>query len=93
MPMPANSGSATSPSMPPAVVVTPSLVARASPSDTGSIPTIAAISRTLERRMILIIRSVPILPEPMIAARTLPFAPVMRFSYSKATCSGLKPCT
>jgi hypothetical protein len=36
----------------------------------GSIPTIAPISSTSLVRMILIIKSVPILPDPMIAAFT-----------------------
>jgi hypothetical protein len=44
------------------------LAARARPSEAGSMPTIAAISRCLPPRMILIMRSVPMLPEPMIAA-------------------------
>ena len=45
----------------------PSAAARARPSDAGSMPTIAPISSVCDRRMTLIIRSVPILPEPMIA--------------------------
>jgi hypothetical protein len=41
--------------------------ARASPSDAGSIPTRAPISSVPELRSTLIIRSVPMLPLPMIA--------------------------
>src|SRR5690606_19333124 len=54
--------------MPSLVVRTPRRAARARPSDCGSTPTSAAISSApLVLRRILIIRSVPILPEPMIA--------------------------
>src|SRR5271167_920296 len=53
--------------MPSWVVGTPSRLARARPSDCGSMPTIAPISRFFEVRITLIIRSVPILPDPMIA--------------------------
>src|SRR5699024_3937771 len=59
------------PSMPSAVVATPSRAARAKPSDSGSMPTSAAISRLSPWRRILIIRSVPILPEPITATLTL----------------------
>ncbi len=62
-----NSGIATSPSIPRAVVGTPRRAARCSPGDSGSIPTKAPISSTFERRITLIIKSVPIFPEPMIA--------------------------
>ena len=46
---------------------TPMRAARASPSESGSMPTNAAASRLSEVCRILIIRSVPILPEPMMA--------------------------
>src|SRR6185312_8786460 len=45
----------------------PNLRARSRPSDFGSMPTSAAISSTGELRRILIIKSVPILPEPIMA--------------------------
>ena len=48
--------------------------ARASPSESGSIPTIAPISRCCAVRMTLIIRSVPMLPDPMIATFVLPIS-------------------
>ena len=60
-------GISSRPSMPSCVTGTSSRAARASPSEFGSMPTIAPISRFSDMRMILIIRSVPILPEPMIA--------------------------
>ena len=52
--------------MPPSVTGTPMRLARARPSDSGSMPTSAPISRRFEVRRTLIMRSVPILPEPMI---------------------------
>jgi hypothetical protein len=39
----------------------------------GRIPTMTPISSTLDRRMILIIRSVPMLPEPMMATLSYPW--------------------
>ena len=75
MPMSANSGMASSPSTPSAVVGTPIRAARASPSEAGSIPTIAPISRTDEVRMTLIIRSVPMLPGPTTATLVEPVMP------------------
>ena len=53
--------------MPSWMVATPRRPAIARPSDCGSMPIRAATSSDSEVRMILIIRSVPILPEPMIA--------------------------
>ena len=67
MPIPGHAGRARRPSIPSWVVAIPSPAARFSPSDAGSIPTNAAISSVEDVRMILIIRSVPMLPEPMIA--------------------------
>ncbi len=58
---------ASRPSTPSAVVGTPIRLARARPSDSASIPTIAPISRCSALRSTLIMRSVPMLPEPMIA--------------------------
>src|SRR5216684_1229222 len=52
--------------MPSGVASTPRLRARARPSLAGSMPIRAASSSCSERR-IFIIRSVPMLPEPMIA--------------------------
>jgi hypothetical protein len=63
-----NASSSSSPSTPPAVTATSRADARARPSLAGSIPAIAAMSSTVERRS-FVIRSVPMLPEPMIAAR------------------------
>src|SRR5690606_8188164 len=45
--------------------------ARARPSEAGSMPTMAAISMCLPWRRILIIKSVPILPLPIMAAFNL----------------------
>src|SRR5699024_2951587 len=58
------------PSTPSCVVFTPKLRARANPSESGSIPTTVSIATFAPCSKILIIRSVPILPEPIIAART-----------------------
>jgi len=66
--MSANAGSRARPSTPSCVTATPMRAARARPSELGSMPTIAAISMCLPCRRILIIRSVPMLPDPMIAA-------------------------
>src|SRR5258706_3009440 len=62
-----NPGIPANSSMPPASAGTPIRRARARPSDSGSIPTSAPISRTVEVRSTLIIRSVPMFPEPRIA--------------------------
>ncbi|MNT20718.1 hypothetical protein D3C72_1560330 [compost metagenome] len=53
--------------MPCAVTGTPMREARARPSEAGSMPTMVPIVRCRPWRMTLIIRSVPILPEPMMA--------------------------
>ncbi len=58
--------------MPSCVVTTPSRCARARPSDCGSTPTIATVSRFRPCRSSLIMRSVPMFREPMIAIFTLP---------------------
>src|SRR5581483_11938018 len=55
--------------MPLSVVAIPSSRARASPSDVGSIPT-SQVSSSHSLRSSLYIRSVPMLPEPMIAVFT-----------------------
>src|SRR5262245_51943793 len=67
MPISAKPGRATRPSTPSGVVGMPRRAARARPSEAGSMPTMAPISSTSDRRETLIIRSVPILPEPMMA--------------------------
>ena len=61
------------PSTPSWVIATPMRAARARPSEAGSMPTIAPISRCRALRRILIIRSVPILPEPMMATLSFLF--------------------
>src|SRR5690606_13072034 len=66
-------GSFSSPSIPSWVVGTPSRAARARPSELGSIPTMAPMLRYLLWRSTLIIRSVPILPEPIMATAILGF--------------------
>ncbi len=85
--------------MPCEEVGTPRRLARASPSESGSIPTIAAISNKPApppgvapdplRRRILIIRSVPMLPEPMIATGNrsvlMSCSSTLTYSYSKLT--------
>ncbi len=58
---------ASNPSIPSAVVATPKRSARAKPSEFGSIPTMATTSRGPSLRRILIIKSVPMFPEPMMA--------------------------
>jgi hypothetical protein len=58
---------AKSPATPSAVVGTPIRAARARPSDAGSMPTMAPTVKGPSLRRILIIRSVPMLPEPMMA--------------------------
>jgi class 3 adenylate cyclase len=65
--MSSNPGMSTRPFTPSAVVGTPSRCARRKPSESGSIPTIAPISSSCDSRSTLIIRSVPILPEPITA--------------------------
>ena len=60
-------GIASRPSIPSAVIGTPMRLARANPSESGSMPTIAPIVSGPSLRRILIIRSVPMLPDPMIA--------------------------
>ena len=77
-------GSAISPWTPAAVVGTPSRLALASPSEAGSMPTIAAISSIWDSRITLIMRSVPMLPDPMMA--TLVFGDVLM-----PVLSGTKP--
>ncbi len=67
----ANPGISSSPSTPRAVVATFIRPARASPSDAGSMPTMAATCSAGDNRLILIIRSVPMLPDPMITAPTV----------------------
>src|SRR5258706_801124 len=57
--------------MPWCVVMIPRARAIASPSDSGSIPTTAASSMVSEPLSSFIIRSVPILPDPMLVAFTL----------------------
>ena len=57
----------TSPSIPLSVISIPNVFARARPSEFGSIPTRTAMSKTVDVRIILIIRSVPIFPEPIMA--------------------------
>ncbi|MNR24328.1 hypothetical protein D3C85_1414010 [compost metagenome] len=59
------------PSTPSWVTATPMRWARARPSEAGSMPTMTAISRCLALRRILIIKSVPMLPEPMMATLSL----------------------
>src|SRR3984893_5095583 len=66
-PMSSNPARAINPSTPSAVVGTLSRAARASPSEVGSMPTIAPISKFCDRLITLIIRSVPILPDPITA--------------------------
>src|ERR1700722_12802988 len=66
-PISSNPARAINPSTPSAVVGTFSRAARASPSEAGSMPTIAPISKFCDRRITLIIRSVPILPDPITA--------------------------
>ncbi len=66
---------AISPSTPSDVIGTPKRAARARPSDSGSMPTMAPISRVSERRSTLIIRSVPMLPEPMTATLVFMLSP------------------
>ena len=67
MPISFQTGRRRSPSIPSWVVATPSRWARANPSDWGAMPTSAPTSSTSDVRITLIIRSVPILPEPMMA--------------------------
>ena len=74
------------PSTPSWVVATPMRAARARPSEAGSIPTMAPISRCLALRKILIIRSVPMLPEPMMATLSFLFIIV-------ASCARKSPIT
>src|SRR5262245_9985926 len=63
------SGSASSPSMPSVVVASPAARALASPSESGSMPA-TMVSSSTSLRSSFTIRSVPMLPEPRIAART-----------------------
>ncbi len=67
MRMPSRATCGTRPSTPAAVVATPSADARRSPSDAGSMPTTHAGSIHSLRRA-LKSRSVPMLPEPRMAA-------------------------
>ena len=53
--------------MPSDEVAIPSRFARARPSDARSMPIIAASRNGPSLRLILIIKSVPMLPDPMIA--------------------------
>ena len=82
MSMSSNTGSRARPSTPSCVVATPMRAARARPSEAGSMPTIAPISMCLPWRRILIIRSVPMLPLPTMAALSLR---VMVCSFSRPT--------
>src|ERR1700737_3033910 len=66
MPMSLKQGRSISPRAPSAVVATLHLLALARPSESGSMPTIAAISSDDERST-FIIRSVPMFPEPITA--------------------------
>ena len=59
-----------SPSIPSCVVAMPCARAIARPSEAGSIPTTTASSMFWGYLIIFIIKSVPMLPEPMIAALT-----------------------
>src|SRR5271165_2059874 len=90
--MSSKSGMASNPSMPCEEVGTPSRLARARPSDSGSMPIIAAIVNGPAVRRILIIRSVPMLPEPMIATgnRSV-FMKLLLYSYSKLTVNEPSP--
>jgi hypothetical protein len=63
---------ASSQSTPPALAATPSVAARASPSEAGSTPTTYRRSTADSSRSSFIIRSVPMLPDPTIAAVTIP---------------------
>src|ERR1700722_12182965 len=88
-PISSNPARAISPSTPSAVVGTFSRAARASPSEDGSMPTTAPISKFRDSRITLIIRSVPILPDPITATfvrRMLVSLP--RESHADATQSG-----
>ncbi|KAM9862958.1 hypothetical protein ACI1US_01198 [Leucobacter sp. BZR 635] len=67
--MSAKPSSAMRPSMPSCVVGMPRRAARASPSEAGSMPTIAPISSVSLRRITLNMRSVPMLPGPIMATR------------------------
>src|SRR5882762_7881247 len=67
MPISPKPGRAIIPSTPSAVVATFSRAARANPSEAASMPTIAPNSRFCDTRITLIIRSVPILPDPIAA--------------------------
>src|SRR5690606_12243988 len=78
MSMSAKAGMRASPSTPSAVVPTPMRAARCRPSEAGSMPTMATTSRCWPWRSILIMRSVPMLPLPMMAALSLR---VMCFSF------------
>src|ERR1700758_2774231 len=69
--MSSKSGIAINPSTPSAVVAMFSWRARARPSKSESMPTIAATSSDSDNRSTFIIRSVPMLPDPMMATLVL----------------------
>ncbi len=88
-------GNASSPSIPSAETGTPSRAARAKPSEAGSIPIIAPILRYWLFFIILNIKSVPIFPEPIMAAWIFSLPMVYSFSsrngrrsFNSAICSG-----
>ncbi len=73
----ANSSILTRPATPSWVVATFSRRARARPSESGSMPAMAAISRDSDSRRTLIIRSVPMLPDPMTATLVRAFVSLL----------------
>jgi hypothetical protein len=77
-------GIAKSPSTPLAVVGTPIRAARAKPSEAGSMPAIAPTVSGPSLRRILIIRSVPMLPEPTMATGQLRCG-VMAFPFRRSS--------
>src|SRR2546423_472023 len=81
---------ASSQSMPEALASIPASRARARPGDAGSMPTMAATSRTSERSS-LAIRSVPMLPVPRIMQGRRPFAPCGENSVRFRSISGTEP--
>jgi hypothetical protein len=71
------SAMAIKPLTPSCVVATPMRLARARPSESGSTPTITATCKVGEVRRILIMRSVPMLPDPMMATFVAVMCPPM----------------